>query len=155
MIGTVTRLPEWRELFATTSDYEIGAVLAHGDLAKVLKIPYGSLRYFSQVNRWRREEQNERNRQWRLVRKVGYELVHPSDHHKVGNQRIKSGIKHIRRGVAAFQHTSMEALTEGQRTKHVDAEARATVLLQVAAGTRRQIQQMYVPPQPPKPGLKA
>lgn len=151
--GETTKLPEWRELFAATETAQVGTVLSHADASRALKLAYGSSRYFAQVNRWRREEQAARNRQWRAVHKIGYELLAPSEHPTAAADRLGRAYRESRRAFAVMQHTPMEQLTESQRQKHVNAEARIGVLVQIAAATKKEVRQIYLPAQPPKPAL--
>ena len=149
--STVSKLPEWRNLYEHLTTAAIGDVLAHDVAATVMRCPYGTLRYFTQINRWRREEQNGRNRQWRTLRKIGYELVAASEHPLVASTKLDRATRSTRRAFAIMQHTTLEDLTDSQRQKHVNAEARIGVLLQIVTGTKKEVRQLYLPQQPPKP----
>lgn len=152
---TTTKLPEWRELFEQTEKLEVGTVLTHGEVAQILRVKYGSPAYTQHVQRWRKEEQDARNRQWRTVRKVGYELVPAHDHNVVASVQLHRSHRSVRRAMKAMQHTPMHELNTAQQQKHVNAEARIGVLVQMTAATVKEVRQIYLPTnQPPKPMLE-
>jgi hypothetical protein len=137
-----TKLPEWRELFSVVEQNKPGDVVTHEQIAAALKIVKNGKRYFQQVQRWRREEMTVRHRQWRTLRGVGYELQAPNQHRSIASSHVTRARKATRRAHSTLAHTDMDRLSDWERLQHINAEARAGVLYQIAQATEKELKHL-------------
>jgi hypothetical protein len=137
-----TKLPEWRELFDATTHAKVGDVLTHDQIAAALKLPRGGQKYFGAIQRWRREEMTQRHRQWKSIRATGYELQPSEQHRNVAAGHVKRSRRAARRAWSTLSHTDLDRMTDADRQQHINAEARAGVLYQIAQATEKEMRHL-------------
>lgn len=140
--GNTTKLPEWRQLFDVTANAKTGDIMAHEQIAKALLLPHGHQNYFGAVQRWRREEMTQRHRQWKSVRKIGYELQPVEQHRTVAAGHVKRSRRAARRAWSTLSHTDLDRMSDYDRQQHINAEARAGVLYQIAQATEKELRHL-------------
>jgi hypothetical protein len=111
--------PEWKELFETLRNQEYDTFIPHERVESII----GHLRrtaaekYYSIVERWKREMLEQASRQIENVHGKGYRIILPNEFRGSATKQIKFGHRRMRKAGKIIVNTPMERLTDEEKTK--------------------------------------
>ena len=115
-----------REAFGVPAE---GAEIAYADVADRIKAPVGSARFRTVTTRWRKQLQQD-NDCFLVARNGAFRAATPSERLDVGEGKLRSGIRGIRRGGSIIDSTDRSRLTEDERKRADHGSGVRTTMLQ-------------------------
>lgn len=81
--------PPWKELVKVASEWDYGSMHTHGEISGIIRLPYGDIHYYSEVNR-AAKELLVLGKRIQCVYNKGYKVLKPSEYPKTIFEDTKS-----------------------------------------------------------------
>lgn len=108
--------PPWKELAKVASGWEYGSKHSHEEIAAIMRIAYGTLEYYQQVNRAIEELISEGKRIVNM-RSTGYRVLMPNEHIVFAVYDAKKGTLKIKEGISNLDDAPVNIMTDNERRK--------------------------------------
>jgi hypothetical protein len=141
-----------RKLLRNLRGQPIGTKWTYSDLFRILdRDPQSDWRARSAILKARRELLREENKYLGNVRRVGYEIIQPSEHTLVASHYRRSSVRKLAKAFEVTVRVDLSGLSAKQLEALTVEQARAGVLLSFArrVGRRRQLSGLVVRPHLP------
>ena len=127
--------PEWVELLEMTRTNEIGTIVTFKEIEDITRLKKTDAKWPSVIQRWRKHLLEEEYKCLINIRNVGYEIIHPRDHHKVSAKFINKSNRQAKNAIKVQACTDVSHMTDSERTKHQEMTNFAGGILAITAQT--------------------
>ena len=118
-IGEIKSHPEWKLLYESFSDKDYDTFIPHGDIEAILGYDRKKehSKYYSFVEKWKKEMLTEASRHIECVNGEGYRIVRPDEFRKGASRQMKLGTKRFVKGGKILKNTPVDLLSEEEKNK--------------------------------------
>lgn len=130
-VPTAPDVRKLREMFPD-KDLNVGDVLAYDDIAEVVGCAYGTSRFKSITDRWRKLVENESGKIIGVSKGVGFAVLSDSQKLEVSHQKLRTAVRSAGRSLTVAMHIDRSNLTDDERLR-LDHQNRINASLLAAA----------------------
>lgn len=110
------------------SKMNYGTIIPHKDISKIIKEPYPSHKYNSELQRAKKILLKEYNRKLLNVRGDGYKIINPGDFVDESLKHYKRGFNEMQKGQDTLEHAPVNDMTNEERTTYRNVYDRAMLI---------------------------
>lgn len=139
--------PPWKQLYSKIAeDVQPGDLYDYDRLQELMGLDPRNIAGRGQVLRFAKELLTERNLHMENERNIGYRVVAANEHVKCSLSQVKRARRRVAKAGKILAHTRMGDLTDAERTKHVDLQARFLRLAETMATESRRARRVLAEP---------
>ena len=110
-------IPEWKELVKVASEWEYGSTHSHEEIAAIIKIPYGTPKYYQNVT----TAMEELIAMWKRmtnIYKEGYYVLKPGEHTPAVAFDVRASLHKMRKGISNWHDSPVSKMNDTERKTH-------------------------------------
>lgn len=124
-----------REFYPDQS-LKVGDVIAYNDIAEILGVPYGSSRFKTVTDRWRKVFEKDSGKVLDCEKGVGFRVNHDSQNLDLSGKKLRTATRMARRSYIVAGRIDRKNLSDDER-KRLDFQARCSAQVLAASQIKR------------------